>query len=657
MSLSPTLTTSPSALDSPAASAMRSALMPGLASQLNRLTATRPVLLNDPPAQHGAFWTCPRTGITIPKTLEANLRWRQRLLDEAQMSDTMQAQLRAACAVSCHFWLNAFGYTFRQKRVNDAGEEVPTTGHEAHYPFITWAVQDEFIVALCDAIDGGHDTLINKSRDMGASWLCLSVLHWYWQFRPSCTFLELSRKEELVDKKGSMDCLFEKHRYLLRWQPAWLRPRRIEDKYMHLGNLDLGSAIEGESTNGDAGRGGRKTAVLLDEFAAVPNGQEVDAATADTTACRIFNSTPKGAGTQFFDILTHKRARVLTLPWWRHPEKGRGAHQILDEANKPRWTSPWHAAESLRRDKRSMAQEVDMDHAKAGDTFFDHDEIARHERAFCRPPCLTFDVRPFLDLGDEQKRRLVAERNHKMLGLFEGPRGSWRSWLPLIDGRPPQDLTYVFGIDISNGSGGSNSVITCVADEIGQVVGKWWNSHVAPEELAEIAAFSAVWWGGNHGSAFIVHENNGPGGIFGRKLIVKLGYARAYFQRQDTKREQKTPRWGWHSNQQRKEILLGRYREAMSKDQLINPCKESLDEALDYVYDETGLLIPGRLKQETGGGRALHGDHVIADALTQLGRDELPHKKAEPARPPAGSFAARRLIHNRKLERQRDEWR
>jgi hypothetical protein len=572
------------------------------------------------------------------------------------MSDTMQAQLRAACAVSPWFWLNAFAYTFRQKRVNDRGEEVPTTGHEAHFPFITWKVQDEFIGELCDAIDGGHDTLINKSRDMGASWLCLSVLHWYWQFRPSCTFLELSRKEELVDKKGSMDCLFEKHRYLIRWQPSWLRPRRVEDKYMHLGNQDLGSAIEGESTNGDAGRGGRKTAILLDEFAAVPNGQEVDAATADTTACRIFNSTPKGAGTQFFDILTHKRARVLTLPWFRHPEKGRGAHQVLDEAGKPKWTSPWHAAESLRRDKRSMAQEVDMDHAKAGDTFFDHDELERHRRAHERQPILACDVRPTVDLGDDGKRKLIAEKNQALIAAVASPRGCWRMWLPLIDGRPPQDLSYVFGIDIANGSGGSNSVITCVADEIGQVVGKFWSAHVSPEELAELAAFAGVWWGGAQGLPFMVWENNGPGGIFGRKLVKKLGYQKFYFQRQDTRTEAKTPRWGWHSNQQRKEILLGRYREALGKDELINPCRESLDEALDYVYDETGLLIPGRLKQETGGGRALHGDHVIADALTQLGRDELPHKRAEPTRPPAGSFAARRDVHRKKLERERDEW-
>jgi hypothetical protein len=93
-----------------------------------QVTGTNPAPVEPAAPQHGPYWTCPRTGITIPKTLEANLRWRQRLLDEAQMSDTMQAQLRAACAASPWFWLNGFGYTFRQKRVNDTGEEVPTSG-------------------------------------------------------------------------------------------------------------------------------------------------------------------------------------------------------------------------------------------------------------------------------------------------------------------------------------------------------------------------------------------------------------------------------------------------------------------------------------------------------------------------------------------------
>jgi hypothetical protein len=589
--------------------------------------------------------------------MAANLEWRRRLLNEAAYDENLQSQLRAACAASCFVWVNAFVWTFRQKRVNDAGEEVPCTGHEAHHPFITWLVQDEFIAEVCDCIDRGDDAVCRKSRDMGASWLFLTILHWYWQFRPSCTFLELSRKEELVDKKGSMDCLFEKHRYINKWQPSWLRPRRITDKYMHLGNGDNGSAIDGESTNGDAGRGGRRTAILLDEFAAVPNGEEVDAATADTSACRLINSTSKGPGTQFSKIIRERRARILTLPWWRHPEKGRGAYQVIGEDGKAHWTGPWHLIEKARRDPKHMAQEVDMDDGKAGDMFFDADDVERHRRAHQSPPELIGNIALDGDYGDEAKAKIIA-RNDPSRCFFtkKGDRMAWKFWLPLVNARPPQDLTYVFGIDVSNGAGGSNSVISVVANEAGMKVAEFASAHYSPEDLAEQAVFAALWFGGTR-PAFMVWENNGPGGIFGRK-VVKLGWNHFYFQRQDgVRREGKTPRWGWHSNQARKEILLARYREALFKDQIINPCEQSLDEVLDYIYDENGLLMPGKFKQDTNGARALHGDRVIADALTVLGRDELPDAKKLESRPPAGSFAARKRDHEKKLKREGDLWR
>jgi hypothetical protein len=126
--------------------------------------------------------------------------------------------------------------------------------------------------------------------------------------------------------------------------------------------------------------------------------------------------------------------------------------------------------------------------------------------------------------------------------------------------------------------------------------------------------------------AFIVFENNGPGGAFGRKLVRELELLEGLLpaRREHEVREQQTPRWGWHSNNDRKQVLLARYREALATDQVINPCAESIAEARDYIYDENGKLIPGRLKVEAGGGQALHGDHVIADALCILGRDELP---------------------------------
>lgn len=598
----------------------------------------------------------------VPKGFDANLRWRQATMDAAAADESVQAQLRQVCSVSPLFWINAFVWTYRQKMTLPDGSERPVQGAAAVYPMITWLVQDEAIAELIDAIENGHDIDIEKSRDMGASWVILLVFHWYWQFRSNVTFLEASRKEELVYDKNNMDALMQKHLFVLDYQPGWLRPK-YRDTFLHLENLENGSAILGESTNGDVGRGGRKTAIMVDEAAAIRNLAEIDASTSQTTACRIFNSTPKGPGTHFHKRIMEQRGRIIRLPWWRHPEKCVGALQYVAEDGRVRWTGPWHRKLHDKLSPKMIAQEIDMDHGQAGEMFFDHEELAKHRKAHVKPPLFTATLTVLGDPGDERKREIIRKRDHEAMALVRGggadfaDNSPWRVWIPLIDGRLPQNLTYVLGIDISNGSGGSNSVITVVADEIGQVVAKFWSAFCSPEELAEQAVYFCVWAGGKT-PAFMEWENNGPGGIFGRK-VIKLGYKHVYFQRAEGIRgEGKTERWGWHSNQQRKEQLLGEYREALDTGRLVNPCDQSITEAGDYVYDENGLLIPGRLKEESNGGRALHGDHVIADALAQRARVELPKFRERPSKPPVGSFAHRRDAAKRRKDRDAEgSWR
>jgi hypothetical protein len=574
------------------------------------------------------------------------------------MDDALQAQLRAACSASVFVWLNLFGWTFRPKIVNPDGTERSTKGAEAHYPFITWKIQDEGLTAILEAIETGADLGFDKSRDMGASWIILSALHWLWQFRPAFSAMELSRSEEYVDQKGNMKTLFEKHRYLLKWQPAWLRPRRIEDYYMRLVNHDNGSIIWGESANQNAGRGGRGNVALLDEFGAVENGEAQDRATADAFPCRIVNSTPQ-VGSYYNQWIDSGRLRVVKMPWWRHPEKGKGAHQVFDERGRPKWVSPWYFAQAKRRDKKHMAQEVDMEHGLAGATFFDHDELNRHREAHVREPMTTGSLVALGDYGPERVRGIIRNRDHKSFKFVDGG-GFWRFWIPLVDGRPPQHLSYCFGVDISNGANGSNSVITAYARETNEIVAKFWSATILPEQLAVEAASAGIWFGGVYSAAFIVFENNGPGGAFGRKLVREIGYTKVYYQRtENTKSETVTPRWGWHSNNDRKQVLLARYREALATDQVINHCAESIAEARDYIYDENAKLIPGKLKVETGGGQALHGDHVIADALCVLGRDELPKFVEKAMKAPAGSFAWRRdraRKERRRTANDADNW-
>jgi hypothetical protein len=59
-------------------------------------------------------------------------------------------------APSVFVWLNLFGWTFRPKIVNPDGTERSTKGAEAHYPFITWKVQDEAVDRDLEAIETGR---------------------------------------------------------------------------------------------------------------------------------------------------------------------------------------------------------------------------------------------------------------------------------------------------------------------------------------------------------------------------------------------------------------------------------------------------------------------------------------------------------------------
>src|SRR5690606_2863485 len=107
---------------------------------------------------------------------------------------------------------------------------------------------------------------------------------------------------------------------------------------------------------------------------------------------------------------------------------------------------------------------------------------------------------------------------------------------------------------------------------------------------------------------------------------------------------------GWHSSPARKEMLLGEYRDAIKTAEIINPCRQALDEALDYNYDDKGRIEPG-ITSEVGGGQALHGDHVVADALLVLGRKDLPTAPVEVQRRTPGLTVADR----RRIRKSRDE--
>lgn len=622
--------------------------------------------LDQLPPQYGPTMVCPHTGLVIPKATEANLVWRRDLRKSANRDRGLQRAIRQACASSPIFWLNAFGWTFHQFDVGMDGRQVSVTGMSTHVPFITWQIQDSVITQLQECIDNGENVLIDKSRDMGASWLCLSVFHWYWQFVPGTTFLEMSRTEKYVDVRGNMDTLFEKHRYLHRMQPAWLRPE-MDDNLLRLRNERNGNLLVGESTNQHAGQGARKTAVLLDEFARVREAEEIDLALSDTTPCKIYNSTPQGPDT-WFSRLKHSRAcRIIELPWFAHPDKSRGA-ELTDRDGADigyscvpgkKWTSPWYRHQQDTRSKRDLASNVDMNHGQAGRTFFDAGEIEEHRRQFQRNPLLT--GRLIYSLGDQRSDSRLNILRHEEVDAIRlvrgGDEGRWQFWCELIDGRPDQTHAYTIGVDISAGTGTSNSVITIYDATTNRVVAKYVNANISPYDLAEEAVKAGVWFGGMTGVAVMNWETNGGVGAQFTTRLTSIGYRVIWCRRDPTKfGKPKTSKRGWNSTPELKEDLLGVYANGLKTLEIITPCRETLDEALGYTYDDSWRLVAGSAGiDEASGASATHGDRVVSEALAFLAREDVQIKSSPPAVAPKNSLMYYRRKRNEK-KRNDDAW-
>ncbi|MCH7667528.1 MAG: hypothetical protein IH936_16580 [Acidobacteria bacterium] len=113
--------------------------------------------------------------------------------------------------------------------------------------------------------------LVNKAREIGATWLAVALIYWLWLSTPRFYALLGSRKEKLVDDRTPMS-LFGKLRFIHETQPEWLRPK-TEDVHMRFVNLENASTVVGEATNIGFGRSFRASVILTDEWAHVDRGK------------------------------------------------------------------------------------------------------------------------------------------------------------------------------------------------------------------------------------------------------------------------------------------------------------------------------------------------------------------------------------------------
>lgn len=245
----------------------------------------------------------------------------------------------------------------------NASQSLPTT-----MPFILFPKQKEMVAFIMDCLRSRENGLLEKCRDMGATWLCVALTTYLWLFWDGASVGWGSRKEQLVDKIGDPDSIFEKIRRQIDATPPFLLPVGFNPQahlsYMKCINPENGATITGESGD-NIGRGGRKLIYFKDESAHYERPEKIEAALGDNTDVQIDISSVNGTANIF------ARRRQSGVVWEEGKEIPKGATRVLvlDWRDHPAKSQEWYDARRAKAEREGLlhifAQEVDRDYSAA----------------------------------------------------------------------------------------------------------------------------------------------------------------------------------------------------------------------------------------------------------------------------------------------------
>lgn len=291
----------------------------------------------------------------------------------AKLGATEQAELER-CKVDVSYWINQYCVTYDPRLLE--------SGKDPYLPFQLFPIQEGWLEWMQERAKRQQQGLVEKSRDMGATFLAAAYALHGWLFKPGFSAGFGSRKQELVDKLGDPDSIFEKIRVMLYRLPKWMLPKGFDDgcdNFCRLVNPATGATITGEGGD-EIGRGGRKTVYFIDEAAFLARPELVDRALLETTPVRIYISTPNGNGNPFFKKRFSGTIPVYTFHWKddlrkNHYEIRDSDGELLSIGNGrveevpagARVVYPWYEEKKATTDPVALAQEIDIDYSASID--------------------------------------------------------------------------------------------------------------------------------------------------------------------------------------------------------------------------------------------------------------------------------------------------
>lgn len=261
----------------------------------------------------------------------------------------------------CIDFINHWGTIHEPRAAFDP--KIPPT-----LPFVLFQRQQEMVEFILGCLQDQESGLIEKSRDMGATWLCVWISIWLWLFWPGANIGWGSRKAALVDDIGDPSSIFEKIRKGIRSLPKFFLPdgfSYVEHmSSMKILNPENLATITGEGGD-NIGRGGRTLCYFKDEAAHYEHAELIDAALSQNTNVQIDISSVHGTGNLF-----HNK-REAGVEWYSGAKlsKGRTRVFVFDWRDHPGKDQEWYDLGRAQKEREGLlhvwAQEVDRDYAAA----------------------------------------------------------------------------------------------------------------------------------------------------------------------------------------------------------------------------------------------------------------------------------------------------
>jgi hypothetical protein len=641
------------------------------------------------------------SSVTLKNPL-MNMQFRKLCVGLGYESREAAHELWMLCARDPLFFLNTFAYLLETRGKQD-WNTTAQYGTNKVIPFITRGYQDSLIMDTLQYL-GRVDITIPKSRETGISWMIGGALAaWDWIFHDQTHIGFVSKDLLSANNPDDPDALFSKFHFLLQHLPYWLlAPTDYERNITKntFKNLRNNSSLTAYAAKADIGRGGRKAWMLMDEFHFFEQGDDYAAldSTVHVTPCRVFVSTAnrdRGMAGAFYDVVSDatKNGVVIVIDWKDDPDKRRGLYrsELIDGTETYKliiedtefWDQYANGDGETYRNPLPVEEDAEDDNypflldGRTRSLYYDHvwnrpgstpqSVAAELDRNFGGATAQIFNpqlleraitsIKHVVQSGD-LVRIPDKDNEWKFQPLAVG--GQTQLWMNLVEGPEcklaPPEAEYVFGADISAGTGGewsSYSALEGLNKETGEHVFEWRSNRLDPIQFAELAVWVCKWF---HG-AYLVPEVNGPlGQLFINKAARDLKYNNIYRRvKAGVGYREPTERIGYVNADRGIELLKNMESQLRNKRVQLNS-KIALDECSRYFMKNGKLVHSAAEATEDGASMGLaHGDAAIALGCAVYGIDEIPLIPEEEVKSeaPYQSFLWRRQQFEKVLQRSK----